>query len=91
MACVGCGTCDGNPPPDPDTPAAAEPDQVTSLIDDIEDIVKWENGGHATDWSCYSFAHAKLVTVWREAENHLSRIQTSRMQSFLLGWMKSEE
>ncbi|MBV9242687.1 MAG: hypothetical protein JO314_11835 [Acidobacteria bacterium] len=94
LACIGCGTCEGNPPPEEETESSGSrqsEDEIEGLVDDIQDIAAYENAGLATDWSCYSFEYPRLVTTWREAENHLMRIQSGRLQSFLLGWMKKKD
>lgn len=68
-----------------------EPDELEELVSEIQSIIEWEDGGHVTDWSCYPFGHAQLVTIWRKAERHVERLQQSRLQTALIGWLKPPE
>lgn len=93
-ATLGCEKCEGRPPAaefevESSKLKVEESDEVAELVEEIEDIIEWEDAGHVTDWSCYGFAHARLATVWRKAERYVERRQHGRMQSFLVSWMKS--
>lgn len=90
-ATIGCEKCNGNPPlaeTGDGSQETGDGSDIDELVDEIEDIIEWEDGGHPTDWSCYGYAHKRLVTVWRKAERLIERRQQARLQTFLLGWLK---
>lgn len=83
-SCAGCGKCDGNIPI---RKLKTRIDDVSELIDEIEDIIIWENAGHQTSWEVYHFDYQILHRHWRQAERQVKEIREIRMQSFLKGWM----
>ena len=84
-AVSGCGKCDGVPPLEPATQTST--DEVSELVDEIEDIVLWENAGHKIEWTVYPFEFQLLHRYWRQAEMQVKEISEIRMQAFLKGWM----
>lgn len=98
--CAGCRQCGGNPPmvsdeatgtgDESDKAGDAEltDDEIDDLIGDVEDIVKWENAGFATDWMHYDFDTWLLVREWRDAERDVTALQATRMQMFIKGFFK---
>lgn len=88
---AGCRDCGGRPPLSPDDgegDSVAESEEVAALIDDIEDIVGWEDAGFATDWRCYRYEIKSLVKYWRLAEREVIEIRATRMQAFIKGFFK---
>lgn len=103
--CGGCRDCGGNPPEpesvqnaectmhnedDADPEPDADEDEIVDLVNDIADIVDWENAGLQTDWSHYPFETKKLVQLWRSTEREVAAIQNTRMQIFLKSWFKEK-
>ena len=84
-ACAGCGKCDGKIPLKPNR--NVQTDELTELIDEIGDIVEWENAGHSTAWEIYPFEYQILHKTWRKAERQVKEIREMRMQAFIKGWM----
>lgn len=88
-ACAGCGKCDGNIPRKP----AKQTQESTAdvLVEEVEDLIAWENAGFKTAWEHYPFETAMLFKEWRNAELAVSEIRNIRMQAFLKGWMTEAE
>ncbi len=53
------------------------------MVNEIADIVFWEDAGDVTEWHLYPFETRQLFGIWREAEKQINRIQQGRMQSFI--------
>lgn len=82
-ACTTCDKCNGNFPIDPSTVSEQEVNEVEELVEEIADIIKWENGGIQTDWTAYEFFYQKLVCEWREAEERLKKLERVRLRKLL--------
>jgi hypothetical protein len=63
-------------------------EEAEHIVDEIEDIVLWENAGFATDWSAYEFETMQLVTVWREAEAVVEENRRRRFDALVKGFLK---
>jgi hypothetical protein len=61
---------------------------VSDLVDEIEDIISWEDAGFKTDWSCYGFEYMRLVKAWREAEKIVRRDQNFNIQCLIRSYLK---
>lgn len=59
----------------PDYGESGESDDVEDLIDEIADIINWENAGFTTDWSVYPFEYQILNVVWRFSERQIREIR----------------
>lgn len=86
--CFGCEMY-ATKPTDGGGPSGFSDEEIEEFVDEIADIVRWEDAGFATDWSAYDLATKQLAVVWREAESDVRLLQTRRLQSFLRGWFKS--
>lgn len=64
--------------------------EVDDLVQDVADIIAWENAGFTTDWSQYPIEIKNLVKYWRSAETDIANIRESRMQTFLKSWFKEQ-
>lgn len=84
-ACAGCGKCDGKIPKKSNP--KIQNDDVADLLDEIEDIILWENAGHKIEWELYPFDYAIIHRYWRQAEAEVKAIREIRMQAFIKGWM----
>lgn len=60
-----------------------EETETEELVDEIENIVFYENGGSKTDWSCYPFEYLTLASIWRECERQIENRQRQRMKLFI--------
>lgn len=85
--CFGCRFFETKPA------AAAEADdldyeEADDLVLEIEDMIRWEDAGFATDWSLYSFSIRQLYLIWRTEENRIKRLHDARMQALIRGFMK---
>ena len=60
-----------------------EADEVENLVNEIADIVFWEDAGSLTDWNCYPFETHLLYAVWREAEKQIKNTREIVMQMFI--------
>lgn len=68
--------------------AGESDEEIESAVDDIEDIIRWENAGFKTDWSCYDLETMQLVTVWREAEGVVEEERRRRFDALVKGFLK---
>ncbi len=85
--CNGCRVCDGKPPK-PSAESSDDEDQIDEIIADIEDIIEWENGGFATDWSAYSFEIKYLVRIWRNCELEIKRRRAEWLHIYIKAQFK---
>jgi len=60
------------------------------MVEEIADIIAWENAGFATDWSHYPYETKELVKVWRNAERDVAAIQMTRTQIWYKAQFKTE-
>lgn len=61
----------------------ADAGEVEKLVNEIADIVFWEDAGSGTDWTLYPFETRQLYGIWREAEKQIAKIQAAKMQMFI--------
>lgn len=61
----------------------SDEDETAQIVEEVSDIVKWENAGFKTDWNCYGFEYKKFVVAWRDAERRVGLTQNSRLQGIL--------
>ena len=64
--------------------------EVENLVDEIADIVFWEDAASLTDWTLYPFEYRMLYAVWREAERKVRDIRERRMQTFIKSFWGDE-
>lgn len=91
--------CGGNPPDEPvgsgqetvsSEETADEDAEIVDLVNDIADIVAWQQAGFETDWSHYPFETKRLVQLWFSTMSEVAAIQNTRMQIFLKSWFKEK-
>lgn len=80
-ACTGCELLPTKPGAGRE--AQDEAEEITELVEEIADIIAWEDGGFSTDWSLYPFEYQKLFVVFRQAERQIERIKEIRFQNFV--------
>jgi hypothetical protein len=57
-------------------------------VDDVADIVDWEDAGFETDWSEYSIEIMELVVYWRDAEKNIRELRARRFDALVQGFLK---
>jgi hypothetical protein len=85
-AVAGCAKCQGTPP----LPETCDNSDVEELVDEIEKLVEWENGGFKTDWDCYPFEYKKLFVEWRKAEKEVANKREVWHQLFIKSHFKEK-
>lgn len=80
-AVAGCDRCEGNPPEE-DQP---DDEEISEIVDEIEEIVAEQNAGAATDWDAYGFYVFALVKEWRRTEKICELRHSARVQAFFKG------
>jgi hypothetical protein len=74
MVCGDCKRCSGPPPEeieDPANDATADDGELEDIVDEIADIILYQDAGSSTDWGVYSPEYLWLAGQWRHAEKTL--------------------
>ena len=52
----------------------------SDLVDEIRDLIFWENGGHQPEWNCYPFEYYRLFAEWRNTEMEIKSHREMELQ-----------
>lgn len=63
-------------------------DEIEDAVDDITDIVAWEDAGFPTDWTAYSLETKQLYRLWRSTEADVEEERRRRFDALVKSFLK---
>jgi hypothetical protein len=63
-------------------------EEIEFVVDEIEDIVRWEDAGFPTDWDAYDYETMQLVVMWRTTEAVVKENRGRRFDALVKSFLK---